>query len=440
MKTPICDFVETYAKKDPLRFHMPGHKGHPLIGCEAFDITEIEGADVLYSAEGIIEESEQNASSLFKTAHTYFSTEGSSLSIKAMLALVSEGKKKPLILAARNVHKAFIYAAALLDLSVDWLSFPDTHLCECPLTPEAVEQALSHQHYDALYLTSPDYLGQMLDIKGIAAACHKHKVPLLVDNAHGAYLAFLSPSRHPISLGATMCADSAHKTLPTLTGGAYLHIAKDAPSAYIKGARRMLSLFASTSPSYLTLASLDKTNAYLSHVMPEKLSYVLKNMEELRGSLSAKGYVIKDGEPMKLVLCTSQIGYEGKHFASVLRQKNIEPEYVDQEYIVFMCSAETTSEDLQRLEDAVLSIPIKPSLPIFSAAAPLTDSVLSLREAVLSKQERIPASLSEGRICGAPTVSCPPAVPIVISGERITKAHIDLFSRYGIDYIDVIEE
>ena len=126
--TPIADFVKHYAADNISRLHMPAHKGNSLLGCEAFDITEINGADVLYSANGIIDESERNAAKLFGTAHTFYSTEGSTLAIKAMLALVKRNsKKKSKILAARNIHKAFIYACALLDLEVEWI-YPDKPL------------------------------------------------------------------------------------------------------------------------------------------------------------------------------------------------------------------------------------------------------------------------------------------------------------------------
>ena len=139
MNTPIVNFVERYAASRPARFHMPGHKGVPFLGCEPLDLTEINGADVLYSADGIIAESESNASMLFGTAHSFYSTEGSSLVIRAMLALVSEGRgsERPLILASRNIHRTFISAAALLDLDVQWMyGDDDAHLCTCRVSAE----------------------------------------------------------------------------------------------------------------------------------------------------------------------------------------------------------------------------------------------------------------------------------------------------------------
>ena len=127
MNTPIADFVRGYEKKNIARLHMPGHKGNAFLGCEAFDITEVCGADALYEAEGIIAESEANATRLFGTGRTIYSTEGSSQCIKAMLHLALTYKKRsgrPYVIAARNAHKAFLYAVALLDLDVVWL-WPD---------------------------------------------------------------------------------------------------------------------------------------------------------------------------------------------------------------------------------------------------------------------------------------------------------------------------
>ena len=144
MTTPIVDFVRQYARSGTSRLHMPGHKGQPFLGCEAWDITEIKGADELYEAEGIIARSEANATALFGTACTYYSTEGSSQCIRAMLALALQGApktgKRPVLLAARNAHKALLYAAALLDFDIQWLwPAPEASgaLCSCPVTPEA---------------------------------------------------------------------------------------------------------------------------------------------------------------------------------------------------------------------------------------------------------------------------------------------------------------
>ena len=282
MKTPIADFVKAYANSNMSRFHMPGHKGKSFVGCETFDITEVHGGDSLYEADGIIAESEKNATELFGTARTLFSTEGSSQCIRAMLYLAMLRKKqgiRPVVVAARNVHKAFIYAATLLDFDVIWL-WPEGNaesLCSCYVSPETIEKVLQENKDSvvAVYITSPDYLGGQADIKEIAEVCHKYGTILAVDNAHGAYLRFLETSQHPIDLDADICCDSAHKTLPVLTGGAYLHISKNAPKVFSEQAKYSMGLFGSTSPSYLIMSSLDLCNAYLAEGYKERLKQII---------------------------------------------------------------------------------------------------------------------------------------------------------------------
>ena len=179
MNTPICDFVRAYVRSGTSRLHMPGHKGRAFLGCEPLDLTEIAGADELYAPDSIIAESEANASSLFGTAHTFYSTEGSSQCIRAMLFLAMQnasGSGRPRILAARNVHRSFLTAAALLDLNVSWL-WPETErrsLCSCPISPACLDAALRglDEPPAAVYVTSPDYLGNRLDLAGLSSVCH----------------------------------------------------------------------------------------------------------------------------------------------------------------------------------------------------------------------------------------------------------------------------
>ena len=160
METPIADFVRRYADSGMIRAHMPGHKGKPFLGCEALDITEIRGADSLYEADGMILYSESHAGELFGSGRTVYSTEGSSQCIRAMLYLaLTCGNGSRTVVAARNVHRSFVYAAALLDFEIVWL-WPEcsTSLCGCPVSAETLERALATLPAPpaAVYLTSPD--------------------------------------------------------------------------------------------------------------------------------------------------------------------------------------------------------------------------------------------------------------------------------------------
>ena len=442
MNTPIVNFVKKYEDKNAVRLHMPGHKGKTFLGMEKSDITEIEGADVLYSPEGIIKESELNASLLFGTRHTFYSTEGSSLCIRAMIFLACQNEENPFILAARNVHKAFVYAAALCDCEVGWI-YPErlTHICACEISAEDVKRAIesSDRKPSAVYVTSPDYLGNLLDIKSIALVCKEYGVPLLVDNAHGAYLGFLSENQHPIKLGASMCCDSAHKTLPVLTGGAYLHVSQDAPESFYSNARSALSLFASTSPSYLILQSLDMCNAYLSDCYREKLSETICNVASLKEHLTKKGFIAEGSEKLKITLNCNSYGYSGKELSDVLKKQDIFCEFSDKDFLVMMFTPENSAEDFEKIESVFDSIQKK--APIEREKLQLTEKperALSIRKAVFSPTENVATEKAVSRICASVTVSCPPAVPVAISGEIITEETVKILKRYDINKIEVI--
>lgn len=445
MNTPIADFVRGYEKKNMARLHMPGHKGVAFLGCESLDITEISGADTLYEADGIIAKSEENATGIFGTARTLYGTEGSSQCIRAMLYLCLEkyfkSNKRPKILAARNIHKAFVYAAAVLDVDIDWM-MPDKQysLCSCMISPCEVERYLQSMKEPpaAVYVTSPDYLGGELDIKGIADVCHKYGTVLAVDNAHGAYLHFLETSRHPIDLGADICCDSAHKTLPVLTGGAYLHISKQAPTHYAQNAKKAMALFGSTSPSYLTLMSLDLCNQYLCDGYSEKLSVTSKRVQTLRESLSCVGWAVETTEPLKLTIRAPK-GTTGLEIANRIRTAGIECEYADRDYLVFMITPENTVQDFQMIETAlgenIFTYEIQRTFP-----KTVYEKKMSIRDAVFSQYEEITTADAVGRVCASPTVSCPPAIPIVVSGEVIHAEQIALLEHYHIQTIDVVKE
>ena len=444
MKTPICDFVKSYAASGALRLHMPGHKGIGMLGCEMLDITEIDGADVLYSASGIIKESEANAASLFGSALTKYSAEGSSLSIRAMLYLAvltakNEGKR-PLIAAGRNAHKVFMTAAALLEFDIKWLYGDDGGMISCNLTPETVEAAFaSDEKPTAVYVTSPDYLGNVADIKTIAVICRKNGALLLVDNAHGAYLNFLPENRHPLALGADICCDSAHKTLPVLTGGGYLHIGKTAPRICFEMAESAMALFASTSPSYLILQSLDMANVYLAGNYRERLRVTAGSLGELKSALAVKGWCLAGDEPVKLTIMPKSCGYLGCELADVLSKNGMICEFSDPDYTVMMFTPESGDGAVRRLGDVLLALPKRAPITAEAPKPTLCPVALSVREAIMSPSEVVPVSEALGRVLAETNVACPPAIPIAVCGEVIDGAAIEAFKYYGVTHCRVVK-
>ena len=442
MKTPIVSFLKSYQEKSPVRMHMPGHKGAGILGFEGMDLTEIYGADELFAAEGIIKESEQNASSLFGCP-TYYSTQGSTLCIQTMCTILCQDAKskgkKPKILAGRNAHRSFIHAAALLDFEIEWL-YGNSDYLSCKIHAEDLEKAIIESLPTAVYLTNPDYLGNLLDIQSLASVCKKHNVLLAIDNAHGAYLHFLEPSLHPIDLGADLCCDSAHKTLPVLTGGAYLHLSESLNQVWKNDVKHFMEYFSSTSPSYLIMASLDAANEVLDTAFKKSLSECIQRVDGLKNTLIQHGYTILSGEPMKITISTKEFGYTGNEIANLLMECDIYPEFYDSDYIVLMPSPYNTKDDLKRLETCLCGIERKPILINKPPKLEQSKKAMNVRQALFSSSITLDVSKSLGQVCSSVTVSCPPAILPVIPGEVISESSIEVMKYYGIETVRVVKE
>lgn len=440
MNTPICDFVAQYAQRDALRLHMPGHKG--VGGLECRDITEIDGADVLYHETGILKQSEENAAELFGAANTLYSTEGSSLCIRAMLYLAmlhaKANGKRPLIVAGRNAHKTFMTAAALLDIDVLWL-YPQKQetVISCEITAEDLEQTLVKERPCAVYVTSPDYLGNCSDIAALSAVCRKYGVLLLVDNAHGAYLRFLPQSLHPMDLGADLCCDSAHKTLPVLTGGAYLHISKHAPKLLSEQASQAMQLFASTSPSYLILQSLDAANRTLSEGYRAELAKFTTKLDALKARLP---FAQVGNEALKLTLAPKAYGYTGQELAQLLQRENIVCEFADPDFVVMMFTPQLGEAALARVEQVLLHVERREAIKQRPPLPQRAETVMSIREALFAPSRELALSDCLGRTLASACITCPPAVPILICGERIDAQAIACMQYYGAESCRVTEQ
>ena len=442
MKTPVCDFVAAYEQSGAARLHMPGHKGKGPLGCEGRDITEIAGADSLYEAGGVIAQSEQNAAALFGAKATFYSAGGSSQCIGAMLCLALQKSKSRVVLAARNAHKSFLHAAALLDADVRWLWPRPYSLLACPVTPEMLENALAAlpEAPAAVYITSPDYLGNVQPVAALAKVCHAHGAPLLVDNAHGAYLHFLPAPAHPLDEGADLCCDSAHKTLPVLTGGAYLHLGHGLLKAEEGEVRAALSLFGSTSPSYLILQSLDACNRYLADEARPKLAACVRAVEALKADLAAQGWAVAESEPLKVTLHASKRGWRGNALADFLRQNGVECEYADPDDLVLMVSPQNSPEDLEKVRAALAAAGQGSEAPQTPPQMARPRQAMGIRAALLAPAEEVPVAEAAGRVCAAPTVGCPPAVPVVVSGEEISPDAAAVFCYYGIETVRAVRE
>jgi arginine/lysine/ornithine decarboxylase len=401
IKTPIHDFLKNYTESNITRCHMPGHKGLFF----PHDITEIEGA------VSIITESERIAAKLFGAKKTLYSCSGSTLAIQAMLSLIKTSGGK-LLAAYRNSHRSFVSACALLNLDVNWFYGDEINF-----------------NADAVFVTNINYYGEISDIKSIAEKCGK--TPLLVDNAHGAYLALTG--EHPVKYAA-MTADSAHKTLPALTGAAYLHINDE---RFIAGAEAALALFGSTSPSYLILESLDLCNKHIC--MGRKNAFEL--VGKLKQSLSDIGFALRKSDWLRITVNARESGYSGMELAAELRKNKVECEYADENCTVLLFSTVTCEAQTKSVQAAFREI--KPKFPLEPVIYPLLkpEKAMSIREAVFAPDDKcavLPIGEAAMRICAEIIAPCPPGVPVVMPGEIICKEAAELLENFGVEKIRIL--
>ncbi len=446
MNTPLykalCDVME----KDFSRFHMPGHKGHDRTGLFGdvlrYDFTEVDGTDSLYHASEAILDGEKRIAAYYGAKRSLISTQGSTLCIQTMLSLV-RGRGRTLIIA-RGAHVSAANAIALLDFDPAWV-YPDidekTGISK-PITPQQIESALAvAESPAAVYITSPSYYGVLADVAGIAEVCRRYDVPLLVDAAHGAHLK-AAGLPDPIAQGATMCAQSAHKTLPVITGGAFLHISDD---RFVSDAKDAMALFGSTSPSYLIMLSLDTCMAYLETDAPAEFSALRSRIHELELLAFSCGFtpVVPEGilrDDTRLSLCAYDLGYSGEDLATHLRTYAVEPEYVGENTVVLLPSPANTERDFERLHKAISSITPKDNTPPIVPKPVQPIQAITPHQALFAPKELIPLADALGRVAARNQSSCPPGVPVVMCGEMITENTLQQMLHYGIKQVWVVRK
>ncbi len=438
-KTPLYNRLTEHNRLNRSSFHTPGHKCSGFFdgGIISLDYTELPDTDTLYEANDVILETEIRAAELFGASRSLISAGGCSLAIQAMLNIASERGKK--LLCARNAHRSAVNAIALLGMEPVWISPDGGDGFTGRISPKEVEEMLSnHRDITACYITSPSYYGEISDIPAISEICHRHGVVLLVDNAHGSHLAFMRDNMHPISNGADMSACSLHKTLPVLTGGALLNIANP---ALAKNAKEAMSLFGSTSPSYIIMSSIDLCVDYMfgegkkAYAECEKRVKVLKFLAESRGIRQPRGLC----DPLRITLNTASVGLFGEEQVRYFEEHGIDCEFCDGENAVFICTPFNSDQDFERLERAIKELPIRNCIESKKIFAENPIKKLSVREAMLSMSETVSTEESIGRIAANTACPCPPGIPLIMPGEIISMEIAEKLSELGIKEVRVIK-
>ncbi|HHV28364.1 MAG TPA: aminotransferase class V-fold PLP-dependent enzyme [Clostridium sp.] len=370
MNIPIYNALRSYSDSCPTVFHMPGHKlgkGVPLSllrDLYLMDLTEIPGLDNLYCPNGIIKEAQELAATAFGADKTFFLVNGSTCGIHAAIMSLCNPKDKLII--ARDCHKSAV-AGMMLSRAVPIYIKPEFNssfgIPSIVLEKDIEKALIENPDAVGVYITRPNYYGICSDIKSISELVHSYNKVLIVDEAHGAHLKFskkLPPSS--IEYGADICIQSAHKTLPALTQGAYLHVKGNRVD--IEKLKFTLSLLGTTSPSYIIMAHLDIARAVMEASGEEDINRLLKEVEMLGSALSESDILrvlsvdnINGGEidRTRVVINVSSTGKTGFEIEKILRnQYNIQVEMSDLYNVVCITTIADTHEDINRLRSAFL--------------------------------------------------------------------------------------
>lgn len=436
---PLYMALQNYVNQENSSFHTPGHKGRSdILPLDlSFDLTELPETDSLFECDGAIRASEEKAAALFGAQYTAVSAGGCTLAIQGMLAAFA--KAGDTVLFSRNLHRSAVNTAILLGLKPVWLM----HRGDCGeglpgrIAAEDVRAALERNPgAAAVYLTSPDYYGCLSDIAGISAVCRTFGVPLLVDNAHGTHL--VAFGLHPLQLGAAASACSAHKTLPVLTGGAWLNCNDERASQKIKSA---MALFGSTSPSYLTMASLDLARAWLQSEGREAFRALAGTVAELRRLAEAVSFGLPLGQsdPVRLTLLPANVGFTGDEAAEYFRNCGVACEHSDGAAVVFILTPFNSARDIARLRQAVAEFPVRAPIELPHHEPHLPECAMLPRAALERETALISTAQAAGRIAAEAACPCPPGVPVVMPGEIIDTKSVNILLNTGIRQIIVLK-
>lgn len=450
----LYEHLKSYSESDYYPFHMPGHKRskeNDYINPFCLDITEIDNFDNLHHSEGILLESQKRAASLYHSEESYFIINGSTAGIlSAISACTSRGGS---ILMARNCHKS-VYNAVFLKELRNIYTYPQNTNKYCVnggLNPEEVKQLLiNNKNIQAVVITSPTYDGIVSNIKEISHIVHEFNIPLIVDEAHGAHFGFHSYfPQSAIDKGADIVIHSLHKTLPSLTQTALIHV--NGLIVDRDRLKRYLSIYQTSSPSYLLMSSMDscinliQTNGKeLFHRYVKNLSKfreemsVLKKLKLLDDSILGK-YNIYDLDRSKLIISVKNTDITGKKLYNILLEKyHLQMEMATSDYVLGMTSIMDTKEGFTRLKNALIEIDETCNFIENNEKINLNLEAkicYTITESLDKQMKSYSLSDAVGKVSGEYVYLYPPGIPLIAPGEEITyelAMQINKFKKMGL--------
>lgn len=447
----IYQELSKLAESEMYPLHMPGHKRNqestPLKGAFRCDITEIDGFDNLHDEKGIILEAEERANRLYGADHTFFLVNGSTSGVlSAVSAAVPEGGA---ILAARGSHRSFYHAAYLRRLQVEYLKAKiiSPYGIFDSYTAQDVEKALDSSDKDikAVFITSPTYEGKCSDVAGIAAVCHKRGIPLIVDEAHGSHFGLgEGVPDNSVQQGADLVIHSLHKTLPSMTQTGLIHLKGKLVDRDLL--KRYLSIYQSSSPSYILMSSIDLCVERMLESGREYISELVR----LRTIIDVKAKELKHikvpgtdelEDPAKVLIYPDPGKMTGQEIYDILREEyNLQLEMAGEKYALAIITGSDREEGILRLIKALAAIDhsqdtagaqmeITRATADYSAKEIPTEA-MPLWKAWDEEKEIVPLSEAAGRVAAGFVNLYPPGIPLVVPGETISLELTEDITRY----------
>jgi arginine/lysine/ornithine decarboxylase len=443
-RTPLIEAIEKHRSAKPISFHVPGHKNGLLMDDQPFyqsDVTELSGLDDLHDPHEAIREAEDLLTDVYGTLKSYFLVNGSTVgNIAAILASCSPGD---LIFVQRNCHKSVLNGIKLAKaipilIETEW----NDEGTALGIRLDALKEAFKvFPRVKACVLTYPTYYGFTYNIDEIIEELHKHDVTCIVDEAHGAHFKLGSPfPESAIECGADIVVHSAHKMLPAMTMGSYLHITSSRVSE--RKVKEYLTMLQSSSPSYPIMASLDYARSYMGTFTKEDKEQNLKEinnfvqaLEGVHPQLIVKG----TDDPLKLVMKLA--GRSGYTLQQLLESEGIYPELADPDYVLLILPllkkdhSFPYKEAISRICKALGNEPIIEKIKNHETHRSnnqefFTTLALSFEDMEEKGEALIPIDEAEGEISAGMVTPYPPGIPLLIPGERITSHAIERLTEY----------
>lgn len=438
----IYDNLKKFGNTPHIRFYMPGHKGKNvdddfLSAVLPYDVTELHKTDNLFSPEGVIKTSQEYISEYFGVTSAHYLTGGATLGLYGALGMCKG--KSGRVLIDRSCHKSILDALILLDMVPVFLPYHHTEKgLIAPVSAEDVFTALKLLDFDAVVLTSPSYYGLCADIAVIHEITKEFGVPLIVDAAHGGNMLFSGT----LPLCAEYTVVSLHKTLPAMTGAAVLF----SNGANADDITNMLSLFSTSSPSHVILASAEKSILYMMEKGIKRLPALSETCAVFNAFLDLSTpfshIEARGSDSTRIVIHTGNTDMSGFELYDILENEyGIICEMADDFNVVLIPTVLNDGDDFRALVSAITEISARTHKAdtSYDEEVLIPQQILRIREAFFSEKEKVSIDDACGRVCGEMVFRYPPGIPYLIPGQKIGKKEVMLLSRLNIKEISVIK-